>query len=68
MVFEEFEGGQRVGMAMHAGAPPDLVCIYTNCNRVILIDMTTLLTTNLPSMHICGLPKRKHNLLSLVEA
>ena len=39
MVFEEFEGGHRVGMAMHAGASPDLVCEDTGCNRVILIDM-----------------------------
>ena len=38
MVFEELELGSRVGVAMHAGAPPDMVCIDTGCNRVILIE------------------------------
>ena len=38
MAFEEFVGGERVGVALHAGARPNLVCIDTGCNRIILID------------------------------
>ena len=38
MAFEEFVSGHRVGVVLHAGARPNLVCIDTGCNRIILID------------------------------
>ena len=38
MVFEELEGGRKVGMTLHTGASSGIVCIDTGGNRVILID------------------------------
>ena len=37
-----FEGGDRVGVALHAGAQPDLVCIDTGCNRIVLVDLNDI--------------------------
>ena len=34
---EEVEG-DRIARALHAGASPDLVCIDSECNRVLLFD------------------------------
>ena len=35
---EEVVGGDRVARVLHAGAQLGLVCIYSGCNRVILVD------------------------------
>ena len=39
---EEYVGGQRVGAAMQAGPRPDLVCMDSGCNRIILVDLNDM--------------------------
>ena len=42
MAFEEWVGEHRVGVAMQAGERPDLVCINTGCNRIVLVDLNDI--------------------------
>ena len=36
MAYEEWVGGRRVGTAIQAGVRPDLVCMDSGCNRIVL--------------------------------
>ena len=38
MLWEEEIDGERVGVALQAAAAPDLVCVDSGCNRVILVE------------------------------
>ena len=38
MLWEEEINGERVGVALQAAAVPDLVCVDSGCNRVILVE------------------------------
>ena len=41
MAFKEWVGGQGVGVALQAGRP-DLVCVDTGCNRIVLVDLNDI--------------------------
>ena len=38
--WEEEVEGEKVGLAFQAAAAPELVCLDSGCNRLILIDAT----------------------------